>query len=270
MYVGIDIGGTKTLVAALDEHGVITDQSKFPTSQDYDEFLATLRTTVQSFPEQDFRAGGIGLPATVLDREHGRGVRFANLSWKNVPIQHDVALITKCPIVIENDAKMAGLSEAMLLKDDYKRVLYITVSTGIGIAFVNELQIDDNIGDGGGSLLLLEHRGKRVPWESFASGRAIVERYGKRAADITDSETWTTICRDLAEGIVELIALTEPEVIVIGGSVGTYFDRYGAILDKELLRYHLPLFTHPKLLGAKRAETAVIYGCYDLAKRNFA
>lgn len=270
MYVGVDIGGTKTLVAVLNNEGVITEQAKFLTPDDYDEFLSELRHTLATFEANDFQAGGIGMPVTVFDRQHGRAKSFGNLPWRNVAVQHDVELITHCPMATENDAKLAGLSEAMLLKDRYDKVLYVTVSTGIGIALVENQQIDPNIGDAGGRALMLEHRGKLQPWESFASGHAIVERYGRKAMDITDEETWRKITRDIAQGLIELIALTEPQVIVIGGSVGTYFDRYGELLRSAVEKYRLPLVELPAIVGAQRPEQAVIYGCYDYAKQVYA
>lgn len=267
MYVGVDIGGTKTLVAVLNDDGVITEQHKFPTPADYNEFLATMRLVMKGFDTKDFKAGGIGMPVSVFDRDHERAINFSNLPWRNVHVQHDVERITGCPMATDNDAKLAALSEAMLLKNKYDKVLYITVSTGIGIALVNELRIDDNFGDAGGRPVLLEHKGKLVPWESFASGHAIVERWGKKAVDITDEHTWHTIARDLAQGIIELIALTDPQIIVIGGSVGTYFYRYGDMLARELKKYKLPLIDIPPIMGAQRPEQAVIYGCYDYAKQ---
>jgi glucokinase len=269
MYVGIDIGGTKTLVAALDEHGVIKERVKFPTPQKYEDFLAELQKTLQGFTHKVFKAGAVGMPVTVFDRKHGIGVNFGNLGWRNVPVQQDLEMMCDCLLVIENDAKLGGLSESMLLKGKYSKVLYVTVSTGIGIALVTDNVIDTNVGDGGGKTILLEHRGKLMSWESFASGHAIVERYGKRAMDITDKATWGKITRDLSLGLIELVAITEPDVIVIGGSVGTYFDRYGDLLDDALQKYHLPLATIPPIIGAQRAEDAVVYGCYDLAKQVF-
>jgi predicted NBD/HSP70 family sugar kinase len=267
MYLGIDIGGTKTLVAVLDERGVISQQAKFPTPKDYQDFLAELEAAITTFGKPDFKAGGIGMPATVIDREQGRGINFSNLPWLNVPMQADVERICNCPVAVENDTKLAGLSEAMLLKDKYRSVLYITVSTGIGIALVVNGVVDINIGDGGGRTLLLEHKGKMMPWEDFASGRSIVERYGKKAIDITDKATWQKISRDLAQGLVQLIAIMQPEVIIIGGSVGRYFERYGKLLAGELDKYAVPLVTMPALVSAQRPEEAVVYGCYDLAKQ---
>jgi len=270
MYIGVDIGGTKTLVAVLDKRGVITESAKFPTPKIYENFLNELNKAVASFETKDFQAGGMGIPAVVFDRKTGEAVSFGNLPWKNVFVGQDVEQITNCPMAVENDAKLAGLSEAMLLKDKYSKLLYVTVSTGIGIALIVDKKIDSNIGDAGGKGMLIEHRGKLQPWESFASGHAIVERYGKKAVDINDEATWQAICRDLSKGLIELIAMMEPDVIVIGGSVGTHFNKYGKILSETLKKYDLPLITIPPLIGAARPEEAVIFGCYDFAKQEFA
>lgn len=268
MYIGVDVGGTKTLVAVLDEHGVIKERAKFPTPKKYDNFLLELRHALAHFTTHDFKAGGIAIPGQ-LDRRHGRAISLGNLSWKNIPVQRDLEHICYCPFIVENDAKLGGLSEAMLLKNEYRKVLYITVSTGIGIALISDCMIDTSIGDGGGRTLLLEHTGQLMPWEDFASGRAIVKRYGKQAVDITDQDTWTKISRELAQGLIQLIAITTPEVIVIGGGVGTYFERYEKALAIELKKYELPMVALPALKGAQRPEEAVVYGCYDLAKQTY-
>lgn len=269
MYLGVDIGGTKTLVAVLNEHGTIKEKAKFPTPKTYDHFLLELRHALAHFKTQDFKAGAVAVPASLLDRQHGRAIRFGNLAWRNVPIQADLERICHCPIAVENDAKLAGLSEALPLKGKYHKVVYVTISTGIGYGLVVDGVIDTSIGDGGGRTLELEHRGKMVPWEDFAGGRAIVERYGKKAVDITDQATWQNIARDLAQGFIQLIAMMQPDVIVIGGSVGVYFDHYGDLLTAELKKYELPLLTLPDLRQAQRPEEAVVYGCYAIAKQRF-
>lgn len=269
MYLGVDIGGTKTLVAVLDNGGVITERAKFPTPPNYDDFLRELTAAVANFTTQDYDAAGLAMPVTVFDRDLGVGVSFGNLPWENVPIHSDVERIVGCPVVIENDAKLGALSEALLLKDSYRRVLYVTVSTGIGVALVVNGKIDTNFGDGGGRAMMFEHDGQVMPWESFASGRAIVQRYGKRAVDISDETTWRHIARDLSLGFLEMIAMFQPDVVVVGGSVGTYFERYGAFLTEALQAYHLPLVPVPPIKGAQRAEEAVVYGCYDLAKETY-
>lgn len=269
MYLGVDIGGTKTFVASLDEHGVITERIRFETDHDYPTFLGNFVKALHTLKEKHFKAVGVGMPASELDRDNGIGVAFGNLPWKNVPIRDDIARITTLPVALENDAKLGGLSEAMLLKKDFRKVLYITISTGIGTALVVDQVIDPNVGDAGGRTMLFQHHGAMKPWESFASGKAIVERFNKRAEDIHDGATWKIMAHNWRPGFLQLIAITDPDVIVIGGSVGTYFDRYGKILYEELAAYETPLMPIPEIRGAARAEDAVLYGCYDYAVQRF-
>ncbi|MCL4357776.1 ROK family protein [Patescibacteria group bacterium] len=268
MYLGIDVGGTKTIAAVLDDNGVITEHQRFPTPQDYNRFLSELNKIVDGFKTKDFLAAGVGIPVARFNRTSGVAETFSNLMWRNVPIVSDIERLVAAPTVAENDAKLAGLSEAMLRAP--MRLLYLTISTGIGYGLIVNRTIDDNIGDSGGSLIMLEHHGKVMPWERFASGRAIVETYGKMAKDINDEPTWDKIARNIALGLTELIAVTEPDLVVIGGSVGIYADRLIEPLTKHLKQYETPLFKTPRIEGARRPDDAVIYGCYDYAKQNFA
>ena len=117
--------------------------------------------------------------------------------------------------------------------------------------------------------MALEYKGKLVAWEDFASGKAIVERFGKQAKDIDDTATWQRIVHDWAHGFLELIALVQPDVIIIGGSVGTHFAKYSNLLKKELSTYHNPMVPIPPIIQASRPELAVVYGCYDLARSKY-
>jgi len=266
MYLGIDIGGTKTLVAALSKNGEIAGSVKFATPKDYDEFLKELKRVLQEeLPFDDFRAGCVAAPGTI-DRKRGRFEEGGNLTWKNVPLQHDIERIARCPMLIENDANLAGLSEAMLLKDTHAKVLYITISTGIGTGFIVDQKIDPSMADSEGGQLMLQRGDKIVKWESFASGKAIYERYSKKASEINDKETWQSIVNDLAVGFIDLLAVTQPDVIVIGGGVGHYLEKFHDLLVAELEKYATPLVPIPPILKAQRPEEAVVYGCYDLAR----
>jgi glucokinase len=267
MYLGVDIGGSKTLVASLDNGGTIVEHIKFLTPDNYDLFIKELENTVASLTTKDFAACGVGVPGRI-NREHGIGITFGNLPWENVPIQADVEAIVHCPTVIDNDANLGGLSEAMLLPD-YDRVLYVTISTGIGTGLIDKQAIDPGLADSEGGEIMLEHHGEMMKWEDFASGKAIVKRFHKKAAEITDEATWKTISHDLAAGLIQLIAIAQPEVIVLGGSVGTYFHHYEKFLIAALKKYENPMVPIPPIREAARPEEAVIYGCYDLAKQTY-
>ena len=267
MYLGIDIGGTKTLVAALDERGVIVESQRFATPKEYADFISELAQMVAPFTTKTFTGCCAAVPG-LLDREHGIGLAFGNLAWRHVPIRDDIRRIVGCPTIIENDANLAGLSEAMLLKE-FRRVLYVTISTGIGTGFVVDQAIDPDFADSEGGHMMLEHEGKIQKWEDFASGKAIVQRFGKRAEEITDTSTWKIIAHDIALGLIDLIAMIQPEVVVFGGGVDNFFERFQPYLETELKQLATPLTPIPPLRKAARPNEAVLYGCYDLAKSQY-
>jgi len=267
MYLGIDIGGTKTLVASLDNRGAITESIKFPTPKEYALFLKELSIAVANLSTKEFIACGVAVPGRV-DREKGIAVAFGNLPWTNVPIRHDLHHMLKCPVVVDNDANLAGLSEAMLLRQ-YDCVLYVTVSTGIGTGIITNQKIDPEFADSEGGSIMLEHKGKIMQWEDFASGRAIVKRFGKRADEIEDEKTWKIITKDIAIGLFDLVTFIQPDAVVLGGGVMTHLDRFDDLLMKDLKRFETPMTPLPPILRAQRPEEAVVYGCYDLAKSTY-
>lgn len=268
MYLGIDVGGTKTLLGVFTNEGELRETRKFPTSANYNHFLLELKHSLAHLEHDEWQAAGVGIPTSRFDRDEGIALRFGNLKWTNVPIQRDLERIVKAPVALENDAKLASLSEAIAHKK-YDKVLYITISTGIGYGVTVGEHIDSNFGDGGGRAIMLPHMGKLTPWEDFASGRAIVKTYGRRAEDIHDEQTWRAIARRLKLGFLELIAITQPDVIVVGGSVGNFFERLKPFLEEELKSQETPSLKIPPLRKAKNPEQAVVYGCYHLAKQRF-
>lgn len=266
MYAGIDVGGTKTLVAVFNGQGKLLESLKFATPSTYPEFTTELAKTVAKLSTKKFTAAATAIPGKV-DRRRGVGIAFGNLPWTDIPIEADVEKILNCPSYIENDANLAGLSEALAVKAKYHKVLYITVSTGIGGVLVINGVIDPNTQDAEIGHILLEHRGKLVRWQEFASGKAIVARFGKRASEIEDPAAWYVIARNIAIGLIDLLAVYTPDAVIIGGGVGTHFKKFEDRLLEELKIYENPMVSVPPIMGAANAEEAVIYGCYELIQQ---
>lgn len=269
MYGAVDIGGTKTLIAVYKADGEIVAQNKFPTPQNFDEFITTFAAAFQGLGDFDLQRAVVAVPGRV-DRKHGVAIALGNLPWRDVAMAAELEKVLKCPVELENDANLAGLSEALLLKDKYRKVVYITVSTGIGGVMVVDGIIDADTADAEIGQMLLEHDGKLMRWEQFASGKAIVAKYGKRVSEIEDPTAWYGIARNIAIGLIDVIATYVPEVIILGGGVGTNYDKFKDHLLEELKIYEHPLVTLPDIMKAQRPEEAVIYGCYHLAKTHHA
>lgn len=269
MYIAIDVGGTKTLICELGEDGTIHNSQKFKTPKKYQDFLIELKKNVAKLSTKEFQKAAIALPGKV-DRTHGIGLYFGNLGWENVPVQADVERLLHCPVIIENDANLAGLGEAQFVDDSIEKVLYVTVSTGIGSAFIVDKKLHPSTIDAEIGHQLLEHNGRLERWEHFASGKAIVEKFGKRASEIDDQNTWYKIAHNLAGGFLTAIATYTPDMIIIGGGVGAHLDKFKPTLVEILKIYENPLLTIPPIEQAQHPEEAVIYGCYQLINQDNA
>jgi predicted NBD/HSP70 family sugar kinase len=268
MYAAVDIGGTKTLVAIFDKDKNIVEQHKFPTNHDYELFKIDLAKAVAELSTHDFLRVVTAVPGKV-DRKHGIAIAFGNLPWEHVRIERDLEHIFQCPVLIENDANLAGLGEAVEIPDYKKKaVLYITVSTGIGGGYISQGKIDPKFEDAEIGHMKMEYQGRIQDWEHFASGSAIYKKYGKKASEIEDPQAWYVISRNLALGMISVIAVMTPDVIVIGGGVGSHFDKFEERLKEELKLYETPLLTLPELVQAKHPEEAVLFGCYEFAKQH--
>lgn len=271
MFAAVDVGGTKTLIAIFSKSGKVVEQLKFPTPANYSDFKTELAKNVAILATKDFTRVVMAIPAKV-DRKHGIGLAFGNLDWVNVPVQADAELVFKCPVLLENDAKLAALSEAIALKKKYRKVLYVTISTGIGGGLIIDGKIDPDFEDIEVGQLLLEYKGELKSWEDFGSGRAFQNKFGKRVSDVEadNDQAWYWFARNIAIGLIDLMATLTPEVIVLGGGAGAHLDKFKDRLDEQLKIYENPMFSIPPIIKAHNAEEAVIYGCYALGKQHHA
>jgi glucokinase len=266
MILAIDIGGTKTLLGLYTEKGQLKKTYKFETPPVYDDFMTKLIAEGREFiKDENVTHAVVAVPGR-LDRVKGIGISFGNLTWENVPIGPQLSKGLGVIVDIENDANLAGLSEALLLPK-YRKVLYVTVSTGIGGAYVVDGRLDKNMIDAEIGHMMLEHEGRIQTWQSFANGKAIFNKFGKRASDITEPSTWYIVARNIAIGLIDVIATTTPDAIVIGGGVGSHLEKFKDRLEEELRLYQSNVVSLPPIFQAKNPEEAVIYGCYALAQQ---
>ncbi|MDB5177785.1 MAG: hypothetical protein JWO61_168 [Candidatus Saccharibacteria bacterium] len=264
MLVTVDTGGTKTLVASFSERGTITASSTFPTPKNQTLYLSQLVSTIQSLhPELAIDAIVIALPGIVKD---GIAIWCAHLEWENFDVK---SMLQKhfagVPILVENDANLGGLGEVRMLKTAPVSALYVTISTGIGTGFITNGTIDPGLRLSEGGHALVEYDGLVRTWESFAAGSAIYKAYGVFAKDIHSDRKWRQIADRISRGFLALVPVLQPEVIIIGGSIGAHFTKYGKQLErilKEKLPPHIPC---PAFIKAQHPEEAVIYGCYFYA-----
>lgn len=266
MYLAVDIGATKTLIALLDETGSIVKRQKYQTEIDFEDFIKDLIKHIQNdFMSDEVKVIAVAAPGEI-NYKSDEGLIFGNLPWQNVPIVKRLKEVFNLPIVIENDANTAGLAEARALDQTASSVVYVTVSTGIGTAIITDGSIDPHWRRTEGGWMLFEYKGELTIWEKFASGKALYERYNTYARDLEDIQAWKEVAYNIALGLSNIAALLAPEFIIIGGSIGTYLPKYESFLHESLEQLKVKMVTIPNIVQAKHPEDAVVYGCYHLAK----
>lgn len=245
MYTaGIDIGGTNTRIALIDEAYEIIQRIQFPTDVNNPQAtLQKIQETVQSF---SVAIAGVGLSCPgPLDLKQGIILDTPNLKggWHGLAVSKELSARLKVPVFLENDANLACLAEAVLGQGkDYSYVQFLTISTGLGSGLV----IDKKIYQGAHGFA---HEIANIPlWrngpshgsiypggvEAICSGTAITTRAKKAGSDVehagdvyalacSQNQTAIDIMEDakeyLANTIAIIYAFVDPEIVILGGSV---------------------------------------------------
>ena len=114
LRLGIDLGGSKIEIIALDTAGQIRARSRVPTPRD--DYATTLRAIAELVTTVETELGqtgsvGIGMPGT-LSPATGL-VKNANSTWLiGQPLDRDLEALLKRPLRFANDADCFALSEA--------------------------------------------------------------------------------------------------------------------------------------------------------------
>lgn len=199
-------------------------------------------------------AVGIGL-AGLVRWPQGEFVWGPHVSGQAVPYRMQLEASLGVPVLVDNDANLAALGEATLgAATGRDPVLMLTFGTGIGCGIVVGGQIYHGLSFAGevGHMILKPYGspcacGRRGCWETLVSGwrlaeagSAIVRRSPRGIlAGLTDGEVPTvpdlTAAAEagdqeavgalteagewLGRGITNLVALLDPDVVVIGGGL---------------------------------------------------
>lgn len=295
MYsVGIDVGGTGIKGVRLDDNGTIVNQAEDHTTADDPD---TLVATIISQASRLGVAPGVPLGVAVagfLDPER-QIVQFSpNISWRNRALAKELGDALEVPVVLENDANAACYGEYRQGAGRGATALAMfTLGTGVGGAVMESGRLLVGSHGTGGELGhipivsdgLVCGCGLSGCLETIASGTAIVARvreYSGRPDASPDEVTellqsnpslrdtvFSDVADALAQAIVALRAVTNPDTVVIGGGVT---DRSGSLLlDMISQRVHNRLAraffsATPRIIAATLGNQAGGIGAALLAR----
>jgi predicted NBD/HSP70 family sugar kinase len=225
--VALDIGGTKILAAAAGRDGAPLRVVRRPTPASLEEGLRLLASMARECAAgATIRAIGASIGGP-LDPATGVVSPLHQPSWRAVPLKAILEKEFGCPFGVDVDTNVAALGEWQARGRAPRRLLYLTISTGMGGGFI----VDGRLYRGAdGEHPEVAHQAVgRLPdarcecgaagcLEELVSGNGIRRRFGKPAERLTDAE-WTEVGRDLGQGLRNLVAILAPDLIAIGGGV---------------------------------------------------
>ena len=272
--IGIDLGGSHIAIGVVNQNGKILERIEkklkgIITKGVKKVIEDTIVEAVNKYKEEyNITEIGIAIPGTVTKDVV---VKSVNLGLRNYKIVEELQKKIDKPIKIKNDAKCAAIAESVYgsLKQ-YKRVLFLTLGTGIGGAVIINNKLLDT-GDLPGceiGHMVIEKNGlecncgRKGCFEKYASMKAFKNNIrnvlgfdesvsGKELLALIkntkkEDKNYKLIekvkkeyIENLSVGIANLVNIFEPEAIGIGGSF-VYFEE--VLLDdlkKELVSKNL-------------------------------
>lgn len=227
--LGIDLGGSKTVLAIGNRDGEIKARSRYATepcgdpARDLARLLeASDRLLAEaSLAREEIEAVGVAAPGP-LDREAGLVLGAPNLpGWKRVPLRDALAEHFRSPVFLENDADAAALAEWCFgAAQGARDAVYLTMSTGVGAGLILDGRLHrgakGNAGEFGHVPIVPDGEacvcGARGCLEAYVGGAA----WGRRLREVTPDES---ACLALA-GSREALA---PEHVLGAASSGDAF-----------------------------------------------
>jgi glucokinase len=289
--IGVDVGGTKIAVAALEGATLQRSQVEPTDTRGGAELVEQLVRAIGR--AGDACAVGVAVPS-VVDFESGRVRSSVNVPLQDIPLREVLRERLGVPVYVDNDATCAALAEAyddegMLVA---RHLVMFTVGTGVGGGIV----IGGRIYRGAtGAAAEIGHTIvgadlRRAPFahtegfpqpgslESLASGSALNEiacEHGVTAGRVIDAAgagdpaalaAIELLGRRLGVGIANAINTFDPDLVVVGGGVSAAGELLLKPAREEAGRYRLTgVGTRTEIRRARYGPLAGVRGAALLA-----
>jgi glucokinase len=304
LYIGVDLGGTKTKAVLANGSLEIIREKTIPTQMDSTETIlkSVLNAVDAVWDTEEIKAIGVGTPGQ-LDRKRGIAIQAPSMGWSNVPLAQFLSNRYGVPTYIENDINVAALGEFSCLGESEANAVYVNVGTGIGAGIIlsGKLFLGNHGNSGEFGHLTMEpmgplcNCGNRGCLEAIAAGPAIGARATQWARARKNSQMHSLALEReltakevsefarsgdplaiavleetgmyLGRGIADLVCLFDPGMVIFGGSVilnSPYV--WDAMLAEAEARLMPIIFTNTAFLRARLGGDSGAIGAVVLAR----
>ena len=288
--LGIDLGGTKTEIIALDERGSELLRRREPTpANDYEATIALMVRLVRESETEIGKRGSVGVGTPGALSPATRRLRNSNSVCLNGrPLKEDIEGALGREIRIANDANCFALSEAL---DGAARTAAVTfgviLGTGVGGAIVLNGRVLTGV-----NAIAGEWGHNNLPWpqpeefpgppcycgktgciETFLSGPGLARDHEETAGESLGPEEIVARASDepaaartmaryeqrLARALASVINVVDPHVIVLGGGLSNV-DRLYANVPKLWTQWVFSDVVRTKLVPNFHGDSSGVRG----------
>ena len=313
--IGVDLGGTRVRAVLSSGTGQILARAEMPTQADQglEHVLSNIKLTINCVIELADFSNLVGLAVGApgpLNPYTGVVYSPPNLpGWNNVPLTAILEKATQLPVYLGNDANLAALGEYTFgAGKNYRYLVYITVSTGVGGGIIEDGRILMGAKGAAGELghMSISYDGPRCNCgnigclETLTAGpylrrRAIemleaghtsklTQMAGGNLQNITPEliseaayggdETAQKLVKDtafyLGVGVTNILHLFNPEIVVIGGGVAQIGDMLFEPLREVVKQRAMPAFwENVPIVPTALGGDIGLYGTIALVLQNF-
>jgi N-acetylmannosamine-6-phosphate 2-epimerase/N-acetylmannosamine kinase len=269
--IGIDLGATRTKFGVVRSDGALLIKSavETPTKSGVRAVMENLKSAAKAATEKARGAGydpiAIGVATGGwIDPNTGRVVYGTDTlpGWTGTRIGEALATVAGLPVKVENDANAAAVGErhfgAARLLDDF---VCLTLGTGLGGGFYVGGKLNRGahfLANQAGHFPFLPDGlpctcGLQGCLEPYVNASALIRYAGESytsAAEVIGAanageerarEAIRTLGRYLARGCAVMVALMDPQAVIVGGGVTENNPLLISVLNEEL-----PKFVRPK------------------------
>lgn len=292
MRLGIDLGGTKIEIVALDRDGAVRLRRRRPTPRDYPATIEAIAALVAEAERETGERGtvGVGIPGS-LSPVTGL-VRNANTQALNGrPLDRDIAAALGREVRVTNDANCLAMSEAADgAGAGHRTVFAVIMGTGCGGGIVSSGRILDGPNGTGG-----EWGHTPLPWmtpeefpgprcwcgrlgclETFISGTGLAadcDGPGARDASGIPARAAAGEARAaaalachadrLARALGQIANILDPDVIVLGGGVSNMRHLYAEV-PRIMARHVFGDVARTPVVQARHGDSSGVFGAARL------
>ena len=257
LRLGLDLGGTKIEIIALDPSGQELLRRRVATPQgDYRATLAAVAVLVESVENELGQRGNVGLGIPGAESAGGLIKNANSTCLIGKPLRRDLQTLLQREIRIENDANCFALSEAVDGAGQGADIVFgVILGTGVGGGIVVRERVlagaNHIAGEWGHNPLPIAEEetlppppcycGRQGCVESWLSGPALSADHARHTGEMLvpqviaergDAACEATLARyerRLAKALAQVVNILDPQIIVLGGGLSNMQRLYANV-----------------------------------------